>query len=201
MPALPDGLLNQALAAAQAMTTDDGRAPVLAALAARLPDGQRQQVWTQALTASHMARDSVRWGVQWELVSALPDGLSADQLTEALTVARQAADGERQANRLLAGLASRLPSGRWPVMAEALAAAARIGSGVLADLAGQVAGLPPREAARIWLDLLPVLARARREQLLEDIQLLLAQLPDTPGCPRTAQAAAEAILAAGRWWP
>jgi hypothetical protein len=139
-------------------------------------------------------------------VESMPSGLSADQLTEALTAARQVIDEERQA-RLLAGLAPQLPSGQQQVMAEALAAAAQITTlgltrrKVLADLAGPLADLLPQQAARMWRDILPVLARGRRAETLEDIQVVLAHYPGPVNQPQMARTMAEAVIAVGNWWP
>jgi len=58
-----------------------------------LERGQRQQVWTEALTATDITRGFIR-GKDSELARSLPDGLSAGQLAEALTVARQAGGGD-----------------------------------------------------------------------------------------------------------
>jgi hypothetical protein len=158
----PAGELTEAVDVAVQVTDSYLRTQLLTALAPLLPDGQRQQIWTEALTATHIARRYYMGGHQRELAESLPAGLSADQLTEALTVARQAADLEGQA-RLLAAL-------------------------------------PPRQAARMWLDILPILPRHRRPDILEDIPFLLAQLPDTGNRPQTARIVAEAVIAAGGWW-
>ena len=199
MPRLPAGLLDQALAAARQMTTEDGRAPVLTALASRLPDARRQQVWTQALTATHMTRDYLIAPLQSALAESLPAGLSAGQLTEALTAARQVIDEEQRAP-LLAGLAQQLPSSQQQVMAEALAAAAQISRyggarrKVLAEMARPLADLLPGQACRMWRDILPLLARWTAPASLEaatSVNCPLSYRTPAPysGFPRTLSAA------------
>lgn len=206
VPRLPDDLLGPALAAARQMATEDGRVPVLTALASRLPDGLLQQVWTQALNATHMVRDYLMAPLQSVLAQSLPVGLSACRLTEALTAARKIADEEQRAP-LLAGLAPQLPSGQQQVMAEALAAAAQISRyggarrAVLAHLAGPLADLLPVQAGRMWRDILPLLARYARPETMEDIQFVLAYVPDTGNRPQTARTVADTVIAVGNWWP
>lgn len=72
---------------------------------------------------------------------------------------------------------------------------------LLADLAGPLAALVPQQAARMWLDILPILARRRRSEILEDIPFLVARLASMGSRPQLAQSVAEAVIAVGDWWP
>lgn len=91
------------------------------------------------------------------------------------------------------------------MLAEALTAAGQITwedgrAEVLAALASPMADLPLLRASTLLQEVLPVLARRSRHELLADLRVLLAQpLQAVNGAQ--VSTTAESVIAVGNWWP
>jgi hypothetical protein len=167
----------------------------LAALAPHLP----ADLFAEAL---HAARRGVSDEDEWaQMLAGLASQLPADLLAEALDAARRISTKDNRAH-VLAGLASQLPA---DLLVQALDAARWISdeggrSQVLAALAGQIADLPLSRTITLLQEVLPVLARRSRHEVLTDLRVLLAQ-PLRAVNGAQVSTTAEAVIAVGQWWP
>jgi hypothetical protein len=130
-------------------------------------------------------------------LAALAPHLPADLFAEALHAARRGVSDEDEWAQMLAGLASQLPAdldaARW-ISDEGGR------SQVLAALAGQIADLPLSRTITLLQEVLPVLARRSRHEVLTDLRVLLAQ-PLRAVNGAQVSTTAEAVIAVGQWWP
>ena len=185
----------EALDAARRISYWDYRAQALAALAPHLP----ADLFAEAL---HAARRGVSDEDEWaQMLAGLASQLPADLLAEALDAARRISTKDNRAH-VLAGLASQLPA---DLLVQALDAARWISdeggrSQVLAALAGQIADLPLSRTITLLQEVLPVLARRSRHEVLTDLRVLLAQ-PLRAVNGAQVSTTAEAVIAVGQWWP
>jgi hypothetical protein len=185
----------EALTAARQSTDDYERAYMLEVLAPRLPAG----LLAEALAAARQISDV---DSRAQLLIGLAPRLPAGLLAEALAAARQISDEDCRV-RVLAALAPRLPAG---LFAEALAAARQISdererARALAALAGQMAAQAPLSDGALLQEVLPVLARHPRHELVADLRILLAHPQGTALGTQIASITAEATIAVGNWWP
>jgi hypothetical protein len=148
-PHLPDDLIPEAVAVAQAIGEHTSGSVALAALLPRFPD----ELLAQALTT---ARAIWYEPPRAQALAELAPRLSDDMLTEALAAAR-AIGYEKGRSRALAALASRLPeTGRDPVLAEALAAAR--------------AAKNAEERSQALAELIPLLPEVKRAEVLAEAE-------------------------------
>jgi hypothetical protein len=201
-------VLVQALAAANAITSDDSRAEALAALASRLPAAERPAVLAQALAAAANASAGSRAGVLTALAPHLPSAERPAVLTQALAAANAmpALGSHKRALalssyvRVLATLAPQLPEAERPaVLAKALAAANAMPTldAHARALAALIPQLPEAERPDMLAHALRAAVRSGEDDALADALAAQAgQTPEDERPPLLGHALAHAVRAA-----
>jgi hypothetical protein len=224
-PHLPSGLLDNALASAQAIEDSEWRARALAVLIPYLPPTQQQETLAEILNilgpllGGKLQEESVLFrlsdgGVVYDeetlalVLGSLASYLPRELLPLGLATAQAIADRGLRA-RVLAALASRLSAeNRTRVLGEALVAACsieddRLRQKALAAVSQSWAGsvlLTRNTGHALWLDLLHALADKSRAAFLGDLTALTPMIEVLGGC-EAAEDTIHAIVDVTRWWP
>ena len=202
-PHLPEDLLKQALDAAREIGDATARARALATLAPHLPEDLREQTLREALDAARGIGDADdRARALAALAPHLPEDLREQTLREALDAARGIGDAKTRAEAL-AALAPRLAELGYPQKGLDVAREierAYIRANALAGLAPRLAELPRPDLYRLWNEILPLLARRTRPDLLADLRALVPVIHALGGEEAIAETA-RAIQDVARWWP
>ena len=195
---LPEALLLEALAEAQAIDWDHSRAQALMGLAPYLPE----PLLREALAGVRMVQEKALAEARARLTLRLAE-LGYPQ--EAL-VAAWAIENKGALAAALTGLAPYLPeTERVEVLREALAAARAIEgeswrAEALAGLASHLARLPRQCLYPLWQETLPILTARTRKNLLADLRALSPVIAALGGA-EAVEETFHAIQDVGRWWP